>query len=57
MNTETGEMIPLEKLKELPKNEQLKYIQIPDDQIDKVRGMNRAERRSWARKQKRRNEK
>lgn len=51
MNEYTGEIKDLEDVLKLPKKEQKKYIPIPDDQIEAVKGMNRKERRSWAKKQ------
>ena len=52
MNTETGEILDLTEVEKLTKKEQKKYIPINSEDIEKVKGMNRAERRAWARKQK-----
>ena len=52
MNSETGEIKELSEIIKLPEKEQKKYIPIPDNEIEAVRGMNRAERRAWARKNK-----
>lgn len=47
-----GDLILLDELKKKPIKEQKKYIEVPQAMLPEVQGMNRAERRSWYRENK-----
>ena len=42
-----GDIITLDELKEKPVKEQEKYIELPNDVLSSLQGMNRADRRRW----------
>lgn len=45
----TGDIISMKKLLKIPKKEQEKYIEIPEQYLDTLQHMNRADRRKWYR--------
>ncbi len=52
MHTGTGEILPLEKVMELPKKQRIFYKEIPEELNSMLDEMNRAQRREWYRKNK-----
>jgi len=54
MNTDTGELIPVEELRNRTIEEQRKFVEIPDAFLCEINGMNRRQRRIWYRENKKR---
>jgi hypothetical protein len=55
MQESTGKILSEEKLKKLSQEEQKTYRKLENEEYQEVKGMNRAERRAWAKKNPRRN--
>lgn len=51
MDSRTGKIVSKELVELLPQEEQKHFVPIKDEDLKEVRGMNRAERRAWAKKQ------
>lgn len=52
MNIDTGEIVTLDELKLRPKDEQKRFVQVPEQYEQFLLNMNRAGRREWYRKNK-----
>jgi len=48
MNTDTGRFYEAEEVKKLPLRERRHLRELSDSEADEVRTMNRAQRRAWA---------
>lgn len=57
MDDRTGKIVSEEEVKKMSKKEQKHFLPIPEQQLGRVQGMNRAQRRKWAAEERRKKRK